>query len=288
MKFVDSRNIRTFIVGCLAVMLVSACQVTCDLDQRPLVTDVVNPGSHHGSAEYNALAEILAQLDAVDVLLVSDHTLPEHFNMGTGGAQGKERVFIDPASKVLASELNKLGLNSFTLNVEDMTFGRGELNDKASVNAAYSDYDTVLKKAVENGISIISLHFDADILIAEGDLEANYIGGTQIIFDPEHLSSGSYRLGYSLLHDYQILESLLAAGFRPRPGYRHEFRFQANQTLKIIGDSAGGGLLLELASQEQAMRLYRSPEAIVAALQPSLQLLARGINDFRWQLSHSE
>lgn len=288
MKYVDCRNIRTLITGCFAVLFLSACQMTCDLDQQPQVTNVVSPGAHYKSGDFNNLTEILSKLDDVDVLLVSDHTLPEHFNMGTGGAQGKERVFIDPSSDVLASELNKLGLNSFTLNVEDMTFGEGDLNNKQAVNAAYVEYDKVLKTAVANGITIIALHFDADIMIGDGETEANYIGGTQIIFDPENFSSGSYRLGYYLLHDYQILESLLDAGFRPRPGYRYEFRFQANQTLKIIGGSAGGGLLLELASQQQAMRLYRSPEAVVAALEPSLQLLAQGISDFRWQLSQSE
>ncbi|TKB46374.1 hypothetical protein [Thalassotalea mangrovi] len=288
MTYIDHRNWRAIIISCLCVLVLSACQVTCDLEQPPLVPGPVKTGSHFSSGQFASLSELLSQLDDVDVLLVTDHTLPEHLNMGTGGAQGKERVFIDPAATLLARELNNLGLNSFTLNVEDMTFAKGELADKASVDFAYGEYDKVLQRAVANGITIIALHFDADIMIADGETVANYIGGTQIIFDPDSLSESSFKLGYYLLHDYQVLESLLDAGFRPRPGYRHEFRFQANQTLKIIGDSTGGGLLLELASQEQAMRLYRSPEAITAALQPSLQLLARAISDFRWQLSQSD
>ncbi|MGB1667378.1 MAG: hypothetical protein ACPHDP_06835, partial [Pseudohongiellaceae bacterium] len=51
------------------------------------------------SNEQSKIRNISADLERIkltDVLLVSDHTLPHHFSIDTGGANGEERFFIDP------------------------------------------------------------------------------------------------------------------------------------------------------------------------------------------------
>jgi len=84
---------------------------------------------------------------------------------------------------------------------------------------------------------------------------------------------------------YKILQTLNEAGFRTRPGYDDEIRYQDNLTLNITGGSKGGSLLLELAPQRQAIRLYDTPEKTAEALTPALGKLAKAIDDFRKQNS---
>ncbi len=51
------------------------------------------------SSQQSEIRNISADLERIqltDVLLVSDHTLPHDLNIDTGGANGEERVFIDP------------------------------------------------------------------------------------------------------------------------------------------------------------------------------------------------
>jgi hypothetical protein len=254
-------------------LLLSACATTSPLTKsvRPIPT---------------SLTEFDAIMQSTDVLILSDHTKPQHLNLSSGGAQGRERDFIDPAAVVFANQLSAQGLSSYILNVEDVLFSGSEINTKAQFDTAYGHYDDVIRKAVANKVTIVSLHFDADIILAEEYKDGNlYVGGVHFISDKANLSAETFKLTYFLLHDYKVLESLNQAGFRTRPGYQNEVRYQDNLTLKISGGSQGGGFLLELAPQEQAIRLYDTPDATAQALAPSLALLAKGISDFRKQLA---
>ncbi len=230
------------------------------------------------------IEQVIAKMENTEVLILSDHTKPEHLNLSSGGAQGVERDFIDPAVIKLTHALTQQKLSTYVLNVEDMLFDKAIIKNRKDFNLAYANYDKVLKAAVKNDITIISPHFDSDIILAEEYKDGSlYIGGVQIILDKRNISPETFKLTYYLLHDYKILQSLNEAGFRTRPGYDNEIRYQDNQTLHITGGSKGGGFLLELAAQEQAIRLYGTPIKTAEALEPALTLLAKAIKDFRMQ-----
>jgi hypothetical protein len=232
-----------------------------------------------------SVEEVITKMRSIDVLLLSDHTLPGHLNLSSGGANGIEREFIDPAIVVARDYMQAQGLSSYILNVEDMLSDKQIIKTKQEFDLAYGNYDKVLEAAVANKVTIISLHFDADIIMAEDYQEGTtYIGGAQIILDARNVSPASFKLSYFMLHDYKLLESLNQAGFRIRPDYENAIRYQPNQTLHIIGGSPGGAFLLELAAQDQAIRLYRDAKGTAEALRPSLQILAKGIEGFRRQM----
>ena len=89
------------------------------------------------------------------------------------------------------------------------------------------------------------------------------------------------RLANKIIHQDKILNQLHEVGFRIRPDYDDEVRFQANQTMNIAGHSAGGAFLLEIAPQDQAVRLYGRPDNIVGAIDGPLSSLANTIDQFR-------
>jgi len=233
------------------------------------------------------------EMQNTDVLLVSDHTLPGHLNVSSGGANGEERLFSDPVIGSLDSKLQNLGLGTYTLNVEDMTVDR-DIQDKETFDAAYASYDRVLEAAVKNGATIVSIHFDADKIPAEdyGNDAAyasaeedgkkyGYIGGVQLILDERATSDATLELARLIIHEDRILQQLNDVGFRIRPGYADKIRLQSNITLNIAGHSSGGAFLLEIAPQDQAVRLYETPEKIVEAIDKPLSSLAKTIYNFR-------
>lgn len=227
------------------------------------------------------MSELSAEVKEAKVIILTDHTKPGHLNLSSGGAQGRERDFIDPAAAVFAKELDAQGLSHTTLKVEQM-IAAPVIQTKEQFNQAYANYDKLLKQAVSEGDTIISLHFDADIIMAEDYKSKNmYIGGVQIILDERAVSPETFKLSYYLINDYPLFDSLNDAGFRTRPGYQNEPRYQGNITLNITGHSSGGGLLLELAPQEQAIRLYGTPAKTAEVLTPSLAILAKAVADFR-------
>jgi len=251
------------------------------------------------SNEQSKIRNISADLERIkwtDVLLVSDHTLPHHFNIDTGGANGEERVFIDPTLESLRDKLIDRGLSTYILNVEDMSIG-GEITDKIAFEAAYALYDDVLKAAVAAQATIVAIHYDADLIPAENygknaayasaeedGEEYGYVGGIQLILDERSTSEATLRLANKIIHQDKILNQLHEVGFRIRPDYDDEVRFQANQTMNISGHSAGGAFLLEIAPQDQAVRLYGTPDNIVGAIDGPLSSLADTIGHFRKDL----
>jgi len=54
--------------------------------------------------------------------------------------------------------------------------------------------------------------------------------------------------------------------------------------MNISGHSAGGAFLLEIAPQDQAVRLYGTPDNIVGAIDGPLSSLADTIGHFRKDL----
>jgi hypothetical protein len=238
----------------------------------------------------------LERIKSTDVLLVSDHTLPQHLNLDTAGANGEERIFIDPTLERLKEKLLSRGLNAYILNVEDLTVD-GEITDEDTFEAAYALYDEVLNVAVMAQATIVAIHYDADLIPAENygknaayasadedGEEYGYVGGIQLILDERSTSEATLRLANQIIHQDKILDQLHEVGFRIRPGYDGKVRFQANQTMNISGHSAGGSFLLEIAPQDQAVRLYGTPNNIVRAIDGPLSSLADTINYFRKNL----
>ena len=238
----------------------------------------------------------LERIKSTDVLLVSDHTLPQHLNLDTAGANGEERIFIDPTLERLREKLLSRGLNAYILNVEDLTVD-GEITDEDTFEAAYALYDEVLNVAVMAQATIVAIHYDADLIPAENygknaayasaeedGEEYGYVGGIQLILDERSTSEATSRLANQIIHQDKILDQLNEVGFRIRPGYDGKVRFQANQTMNISGHSAGGSFLLEIAPQDQAVRLYGTPNNIVRAIDGPLSSLADTINYFRKNL----
>lgn len=238
----------------------------------------------------------LERIKSTDVLLVSDHTLPQHLNLDTAGANGEERIFIDPTLERLREKLLSRGLNAYILNVEDLTVD-GEITDEDTFEAAYALYDEVLNVAVMAQATIVAIHYDADLIPAENygknaayasaeedGEEYGYVGGIQLILDERSTSEATLRLANQIIHQDKILDQLHEVGFRVRPGYDGKVRFQANQTMNISGHSAGGSFLLEIAPQDQAVRLYGTPNNIVRAIDGPLSSLADTINYFRKNL----
>lgn len=249
-----------------SMLILSACSNTNDVQTvKPLPS----------------FAQSSEQVKQADVVILTDHTLPEDLNLSSGGAQGRERDFIDPAADAFAKQLQAQGLSYTLLKVEEL-IDSGRITTKEQFNLAYENYDKLLKQAVSEGDTLISLHFDADIIMAEEYKGKElYIGGVQFILDERAVSDETFKLSYFLLNDYPLFSSLKKAGFRIRPGYEFEPRYQGNLTLNITGHSTGGGILLELAPQEQAIRLYGTAANTAQALEPSLAILAKSVADFR-------
>jgi hypothetical protein len=252
-----------------------------------------------GPTDFSNIKKFSADLERIkstDVLLVSDHTLPQHLNLDTAGANGEERIFIDPTLESLRDKLTDRGLSTYILNVEDMTIS-GEITDKVTFETAYALYDEVLKAAVAAQATIVAIHYDADLIPAENygknaayasagedGEEYGYVGGIQLILDERSTSEATLRLANKIIHQDEILNQLHEVGFRIRPDYDDEVRFQANQTMNISGHSAGGAFLLEIAPQDQAVRLYGTPNNIVRAIDGPLSSLADTIDYFRKNL----
>ena len=252
-----------------------------------------------GPTDLSNIKKISADLERIkstDVLLVSDHTLPQHLNLDTAGANGEERIFIDPTLERLREKLLSRGLNAYILNVEDLTVD-GEITDEDTFEAAYALYDEVLNVAVMAQATIVAIHYDADLIPAENygknaayasaeedGEEYGYVGGIQLILDERSTSEATLRLANQIIHQDKILDQLHEVGFRIRPGYDGKVRFQANQTMNISGHSAGGAFLLEIAPQDQAVRLYGTPGNIVRAIDGPLSSLADTIDHFRKDL----
>ena len=260
------------------MLLVSIILVGCNSNEQSIIRNI--------SAD-------LERIKLTDVLLVSDHTLPHHFSIDTGGANGEERVFIDPTLESLRDKLTDRGLSTYILNVEDMTIS-GEITDKVAFETAYALYDEFLNAAVAAQATIVAIHYDADLIPAgnygknaayasadEDGEEYGYVGGIQLILDERATSEATLRLANKIIHQDEILNQLHEVGFRIRPDYDDEVRFQANQTMNISGHSAGGAFLLEIAPQDQAVRLYGTPHNIVQAIDGPLSSLANTIDQFR-------
>lgn len=267
-------GLKPSIFAILALSLLQACK-----GNSPVATADIRP--------------VVKLMERIDVLLVSDHTLPGHLNLSTGGANGEERLFIDPTLDSLNSKLLGRGLNTYILNVEDMIAGK-DIQEKVTFDAAYQQYDQVLEAAVKHGVTIVSIHYDADKVpagdngknkanasAAEDEKEYSYVGGIQLILDERATSDATRILADQIIHQDKILQALNDVGFRMRPGYADKVRFQDNMTLNIAGHSAGGAFLLEIAPQDQAVRLYGSPEKIVEAIETPMGLLADTLYGFR-------
>ncbi|UTA46794.1 hypothetical protein L1F30_11550 [Simiduia sp. 21SJ11W-1] len=223
----------------------------------------------------------LPSMANVDVVIATDHTLPDHYGESSAGAEGRERDYIDPAAEVFAEQLRARNLVVHIAKVEARLVS-GKIEDKAQFDTAYTSYDALLTAAVNAGSTIVALHFDADRLPPTATLEeASYVGGAQIIVDGRATSEATLALTERLLHQDRLLEQLANDGFRLRPGYETQLRVQDNLTLLIAGESSGGGFLLELAPQQQAREQFGSPANIALALTPALSLLADAIADFR-------
>lgn len=224
------------------------------------------------------------QMATTDVLLLSDHTLPGHLNLSSGGANGEERNFIDPTLTSLKPKLEALGMEVYILNVEDMVDDKN-IQDKATFDAAYARYDEVLQAAVNAKTTILSVHYDANIIPAEVmGSDNDYIGGAQVILDARAKSEQTLAFANYLISEGKILEKLNDVGLRIRPDYDNQIRFQNNLTMNIIGHSQGGAALLEIGAQEQAQQLFGGPDEVVTAIDAPLNALANSIDQFRKQL----
>jgi len=53
-------------------------------------------------------------------------------------------------------------LSTYVLNVEDMLFDKEVIRTKEEFNLAYENYDKVLKAAVKQDVTIISLHLSVN------------------------------------------------------------------------------------------------------------------------------
>ena len=239
------------------------------------------------------ISSVLEAMKEVDVLLVSDHTLPNHLNLSSGGANGKERLFIDPTLQSLNQKLKARGLRTHILNVEDMIVDK-TIQDKATFDAAYQQYDQIVKAAVQHGVTIASIHYDADKILAadygenkayasaeEDGEKYGYIGGVQLILDERATSDATLSLADRIIHHEKILQQLNDVGFRIRPGYSDKIRFQSNLTLNIAGHSQGGAFLLEIAPQDQAVRLFGRADKVVEAIDTPMESLAETLYAFR-------
>ncbi len=222
----------------------------------------------------------------VEVMLVSDHTLPSHLNLASGGAEGKERLYIDPTLKRLNEIFTARGITSRVVNVEDYAPGNN-IQDKDTFDRAYARYDEVLQQAVADKTTILSVHYDANVIYdATNPSVITYTGGAQVILDERAVSPQTLALATSLIQDYKLLESLNQTGLRIRPEYDDQIRYQNNLTLNIIGHSEGGGLLLEIGAQEQAEQLFGDPEAIVSAIEIPLNILVEGVISHRSKIDN--
>lgn len=227
----------------------------------------------------------IQEMSETDVLLLSDHTLPHHLNLSSGGANGEERLFIDPTLLAIQRHLTEFNIRSVIMDVEEFA-ANNDIQDKTTFDAAYADYDAVLNEAVKHGVTIIAVHYDADVI--PGDTEnvpAKYIGGAQVILDSRAARAQSVNLANAIIFDGKILDQLEQLGLRIRPDYDDEIRYQNNLTLNIIGHSSGGGILLEIGAQEQAQKLFGTPEQIVSAIDPVMFSLASTLANFRTTLS---
>ncbi|MEO2279132.1 hypothetical protein [Pseudoalteromonas pernae] len=223
----------------------------------------------------------VAMMSNVDVLLVSDHTLPTHLNLSSGGADGKERLFIDPTISSLNSKLTEQGLNTYILNVEDMVKD-GIIDSKLVFDEAYSRYDDVLKAAVNADVTILAVHYDANFVPAHQlNAKSDYIGGAHVILDERATSEQTLALANLIINEANIISLLAQTGLRVRPGYDKKIRYQANLTLNIAGHSRGGAALLEIGAQTQATELFGSVENTIRAIDPALERLAKVLTDFR-------
>ena len=167
------------------------------------------------------------------------------------------------------------------LNVEDVA-ADGQISSKTEFDSAYATYDDILREAVAQKLTIIAVHYDANILRDEDDpTKVTYTGGAQIILDKRAVSDSTLALANRLIRDDKLLQQLNDTGLRVRPDYDDEIRYQSNLTLNIIGHSDGAGLLLEIGPQEQAIELFGTPEAIVSAIEKPLQTLASAVKSHR-------
>lgn len=227
------------------------------------------------------LLTTIETMKQTDVLLVSDHTLPEHLNLSSGGANGEERRFIDPTIQSLRAKLQALNLSTYVLNVEDMVEDKS-IDNKTTFEAAYAEFDKVLNAAVAANVTILSVHYDANIIKAADYGSANdYIGGAHVILDQRATSNETIAFAESIIFDGNVLKLLNDTGLRIRPDYERQIRYQGNLTLNIIGHSKGGAALLEIGPQEQAQELFGTPAQIVENIDLPLTKLAETIFNFR-------
>lgn len=213
------------------------------------------------------------------VLLVSDHTYPTHYSDGTSGADGVERLYIDPVIQSLKVKLENKGVSVGVLNVEDLAESSA-IDDRDKMNAAYGNYDEILQKYTDASATILAIHFDADII------EGGYIGGAQLILDERSAGAASVDFASELIDVLGFLEAIGATGLRIKPDFEREIKYQKNQTLNIIGASKGAGLLIEMGPMRQAMNLFGDPIETAAGLDKPLNILAEGIISFRSKSHH--
>lgn len=91
-----------------SILILSACSNTNDVQTvKPLPS----------------FTQFSEQVKQAKVVILTDHTLPEDLNLSSGGAQGRERDFIDPAADVFAKQLQKQGLRYTILKVEELIDG---------------------------------------------------------------------------------------------------------------------------------------------------------------------
>ncbi|NVK26083.1 MAG: hypothetical protein HWE10_14235 [Gammaproteobacteria bacterium] len=257
----------------LALLLFAIC--SCASVEQTNKTD-----SETIAVELNDTASVIERMATTDVLLLSDHTYPGQLNLSSGGADGTERLFIDPTIKTLVPKLENLGLSTYTLNVEDMIKSK-DIQTKAEFNAAYAEYDKVLAAAVANKVTIIAIHYDANIIPPQDYKTGSlYVGGAQVILDDRAVSQASIDFSKTFI-EQKILEQLNALGFRIRPGYENAIRYQANITLKNIGLSEGGATLLEIGAQRQALEFFGTPDKTAKAIEGVLTNIAKLIHKFR-------
>lgn len=225
----------------------------------------------------------LSQLPNLDLLIVSDHTKASDFNNKSAGAEDIERDFIDPAVAILVQEANLVGLKVAVLNVEDM-LPSGVITDESAHKLAYEHFDSVLQASAEYNLTVVSLHFDADIVMAhQRKDEKTYIGGAHLVQDDRNLSDQSFKLAYYLLHDHKLLSYLQSAGFRIRPGYEQQVKYKKNITMNYTGSSEGGAVMIQLAALNQAIRKANNGEQTAKLMQPALKQVALAVEGFRRQ-----
>ena len=225
-------------------------------------------------------------LEDLDVLIISDHTILQNFNLDTSGFDGIERTFVDPSIKLFEKICTEIGLDAAILNIEDLAPNHS-IYSRQQQDIIYNHYDKILLEAAENDVTIISLHLDAEKIeindfsqipypTNEDQESFIYEGGAQLILEQDKFSNETLEFAHRLLFS-RFLDLIESQGVTIRPTYQTRLRLQQNISMSIAGQSKGGAILIELGALDELKRLFVTPENIAVNLSDPLRVVANTI-----------